>query len=103
MKIEFLKDSDELKQFVESCRVLDDVNHEGGEDAGGTFFDRIYQTADHQKCYSVECFSKYGRIRESIKFVGRRRDFKASEPYVVIFTQVTPVEVVTTVWEEVTE
>lgn len=102
MKLEFLKDSDELKKFVESCRVIEDVNYrEDGRD-DGYFFERIYQTSDYKKLYSVECWLRNG-IRQKSVFVAYRRNFKSNEPFVVTFIEVKPVEVTTTIYEEVTE
>ena len=99
MKIEFLKDSDELKQFVESCRFIDDVeiNNDGYDDR--TFFNRIYQSPEG-KPYSVECVLRKG-IKTKTEFVSYRREFKSSEPYVVTFHEVSPIEVTHTVWERV--
>lgn len=97
MNIEFLKDSVELASFVESCRKIDDVNHENEEDRH--FFDRIYQAPDG-KTYSVECTLKKG-IKTKTEFRSYRRDFKITEPYVVNFNEVNPVEVAHTIWERV--
>jgi hypothetical protein len=95
MNIEFLKDSVELATFVESCRKIDDVNHENEEDRH--FFDRIYQAPDG-KTYSVECVLRKG-IKTKSEFRSHRRDFKHTEPYIVLFHEVVPVEVTETVWE----
>lgn len=101
MKIEFLKDSEELKKFVDSCTPIEDVNYrEDGRD-DGYYFERIYRSPDY-KLYSVECWLKNG-IRQKSQFLTHRRNFKSTEPFIVTFVQVNPVEVTTTVYEEVTE
>lgn len=99
MHLEFLKDSEELKKFVESCRFIDDVavEDEGYDDR--TFFDRIYQAPDG-KTYSVDCVLRKG-IKTKTEFRSYRRDFKITEPYVVNFNEVNPVEVTHTIWERV--
>lgn len=100
MKIEFLKDSDELKKFVESCSLIEEVNYcdDGRDD--GYFFERIYRTPDYTKFYSVECWLGKG-IRKKSGFVSYRKNFKVNEPYVVTFVEVKPVEVTTTIYEGV--
>lgn len=99
MNLEFIKDSEELTEFVNSCRLVDtvDCGDDGYDDR--RFFNRIYESKDF-KTYLVECVLRNG-IKTKTEFVAYRRNFKSSEPYVVTFTQVKPVEIVETIWEKV--
>ena len=99
MKLEFVKDSEELNKFVSSCRFIEDVEYVNAGVDDGCYFKRIYESTD-KKLYSVYCFIKSG-IRSKFEFVYYRRNFKSNEPYVVSFVQVKPVEVTTTIYEEV--
>ena len=99
MNLEFLKDSDELKAFVNSCRFVEDTDHDDDGYDDRTFFRRIYETKDY-KTYSVECFLRHG-IKTKTEFEAHRRNFKSPEPYIVTFVEVRPVEITQTIWEPV--
>jgi len=99
MKIEFIKDSPELEEFVKTLKWEDSVNFEGDYDDYHTF-DSIYYQKSSGKYFSVETKNR-GGIYSKSEFIAYRRNFKSSEPYVVTFIEVKPIEVVRTEWQQV--
>ena len=99
MKIEFIKDSPELEKFVKTLKWEDSVNFEGDYDDYHTF-DSIYYQESSGKYFSAEML-RHGGVYSTSKFVAYRRNFKSSEPYVVTFLEVKPIEVVRTEWQQV--
>jgi hypothetical protein len=94
MKLEFIKDSVELKEFEKTLKWEDQDNVEGDFDDYYTF-DAIYYQESSGKYYSVNMVRCGGTDRYS----AYRRNFKNSEPLVVNFHEVKPVEVVRIEWE----
>jgi len=99
MKIEFIKDSPELEEFVKTLKWKDIVNFEGNYDDYHTF-DSIYYQESSGKHFSAE-MKRHGGIHCKSEFIAYCRNFKSSEPYVVTFIEVEPIEVVRTEWREV--
>ena len=96
MKLEFLKDSPELDEFVKTLKWKDSVNFEGDLDDYHTF-DAIYFQESSGKYYSIE-MRRGGGVYSKAVFVYYRRNFLKTEPYVANFYEVKPVEVVRTEW-----
>jgi hypothetical protein len=94
MKLEFIEDSVELKEFEKTLKWKDQDNVEGDLDDYHTF-DAIYYQESSGKYYSVNMVRCGGTDRYS----AYRRNFKNSEPLVVNFHEVKPVEVVRIEWE----
>jgi len=98
-KLEFIKDSPELEEFVKTLKPITWDNFEGDYDDYHTF-NQIYLQESSGKHFSAE-MKRHGGIYSKPKFIAYRRNFKSSEPYVVTFIEVEPIEVVRTEWREV--
>jgi hypothetical protein len=94
MKLEFIKDSVELKEFEKTLKWKAEDNIEGDPDVH-QIFDSIYYQESSGKYYSVNMVRCGGTDRYS----AYHRNFKNSEPLVVNFHEVKPVEVVRIEWE----
>ena len=103
MKLEFIKDSPELDEFVKTLKLYDTITV-GGDFDDDHRFDAIYFQESTDKYYKVHMYmwssSPLSSYTKAV-FEEYRRNFKAGEPYVVSFCEVKPVEVVRTEWEEV--
>lgn len=99
MKLEFVKESPELEEFVKSLKWKDSINFEGDLDDYHTF-DAIYYRESSGKHYRVEMRRGDG-VYSIAQFVAYHRDFKKSEPYVVTFYEVESIEVVRTEWVDI--
>ena len=97
MKLEFIEDSVELKEFEKTLKWKDQDNVEGDLDDYHTF-DAIYYQESSGKYYSVEMSIVQG-VQTKAKYSAYHRNFKKSEPLVVNFHEVKPVEVVITKWK----
>jgi hypothetical protein len=98
MKLEFIEDSVELKEFEKTLKWKDQDNVEGDLDDYHTF-DAIYYQESSGKYYSVHMVSSSGGIYGKARYSAYHRNFKKSEPLVVNFHEVKPVEVVITKWK----
>lgn len=94
MTLEFIKDSVELEEFAKTLKWKDSHNYEGDLDCYHSF-DAIHYQESSGKYYSVRMDKSRGEYRYSVS----RRNFKQSEPWVVNFYEVKPVEVVRIEWE----
>ena len=99
MKLEFIKDSPELEEFVKTLKWKDSINFEGDLDDYHTF-EAVYFQESSGKNFKVEMV-RGGGVYSKARFSACRRDFKTSNPYVVSFYQVKPIEVTITEWEDV--
>lgn len=99
MKLEFIADSIELFDFVKSLKHIDDCNIVGDPD-DYCRFESVYWSEAHQKHFMVEC-SKSDGSSSPVKFDKHRRNFDRSQPWVVTFYEVKPVEVTVTRWYNV--
>lgn len=99
MKLEFIEDSPELQEFVKTLKWKDSIDYEGELDDYHTFT-AIYFQESTNKYYKVE-MNRSGGVYSKAKFTAYRRDFKTTEPYIVSFYEVVPVEVVRTEWVDV--
>jgi hypothetical protein len=95
MKLEFIQDSVELKEFEKTLKWKDQDNVEGDLDDYHTF-DAIYYQESSGKYYSVSMTRSSGGTD---RYSAYHRNFKNSEPLVVNFYEVKPVEVVITEWK----
>jgi|LakMenEpi03Aug12_release.lakeMendotaPanAssembly.Ray.scaffolds.fasta_scaffold853105_2 hypothetical protein len=98
MKLEFIEDSLELKEFEKTLKWEDQDNVEGDLDDYHTF-DAIYYQESSGKYYSVSMTRSSGSIYTKARYSAHHRNFKKSEPLVVNFHEVKPVEVVRIEWE----
>ena len=98
MKLEFIKDSVELKEFEKTLKWEDQDNVEGDLDDYYTF-DAIYYQEASGKYYRVSMTRSSGSIYTKARYSAYHRNFKTSEPLVVDFHEVKPVEVVRIEWE----
>ena len=96
MKLEFIKDSVELKEFEKTLKWKDSDNVEGDLDDYHTF-DSIYYQESSGKYYSVSMTRSFGYSKA--RYSAYHRNFKKSEPLVVDFHEVKPVEVLRIEWE----
>ena len=96
MKLEFIKDSVELKEFEKTLKWKDQDNFEGDPDDYYTF-DAIYYQEASGKYYRVSMTRSSGYSKA--RYSAYHRNFKNSEPLVVNFHEVKPVEVVRIEWE----
>ena len=99
MKLEFIKDSPELEEFVKTLKWKDSINFEGDLDDYHTF-EAVYFQESSGKNFKVE-MNRGGGIYSKATFNQYHRDFKTSEPYVVSFYEVKPIKVTRTEWENV--
>jgi len=99
MKLEFIKDSSELNEFTKTLKWKDSVDFEGDLDDCHAF-QSIFLQESTGKYYMVEMY-RGGGVYNRADYVSYHRNFKTSEPYVVSFHEVKPVEVVRTVWKDV--
>jgi hypothetical protein len=97
MTLEFIKDSVELEEFAKTLKWKDSDNYEGGLDCYDSF-DAIYYQESSGKYYSVRMETS-GGIYSKARYSAYHRNFKNSEPLVVDFHEVKPVEVVRIEWE----
>jgi hypothetical protein len=95
MTLEFIEDSVELKEFEKTLKWKDQDNVEGDLDDYHTF-DAIYYQESSGKYYSVSMTRSSGGIYSKDSY---HRNFKKSEPLVVNFHEVKPIEVVITKWK----
>jgi hypothetical protein len=100
MKLEFIEDSVELKEFEKTLKWKDQDNVDGDLDDYHTF-DAIYYQESSGKYYSVSMTRCSGGIYSKARYSAYRRNFKNSEPLVVNFYEVKPVEVVRIEWKNV--
>ena len=98
MKLEFIEDSVELKEFEKTLKWKDQDNVEGDLDDYHTF-DAISYQESSGKYYSVSMTRSSGGIYSKARYSAYHRNFKNSEPLVVNFHEVKPVEVVRIEWE----
>jgi hypothetical protein len=99
MKIEFLKDSPELDEFVKTLKWKDSVDFEGDMDDYYTF-NAVYFQESTGKYFKIE-MTHSGGIYSKARFAYHRRNFRKDEPYVATFYEVKPIEVTITEWEDV--
>jgi hypothetical protein len=97
MRLEFIKDSVELEEFAKTLKWKDQHDIEGDLDGYHTFHAIFYQESSG-KYYSVEMSMVKG-VQTKAKYSAYHRNFKTSEPLVVDFHEVKPVEVVRIEWE----
>jgi hypothetical protein len=97
MKLEFIKDSVELEEFAKTLKFKDQHNIEGDLDDYHSF-DAIYYQQSSGKYYSVRMETS-GSMYSKVRYSTYHRNFKNSEPLVVDFYEVKPVEVVRIEWE----
>lgn len=102
MVLEFIKDSEELKSFVKSLKYVEADHYYIDSDDDSQEYIAIYIQLETKKYYSVEMRQNSG-VYNKAEFVSHRRNFKASEPYVVRFIEVKPKQVTVTKWEPIDE
>jgi len=102
MKLEFEKDSQELKDFYSKCKYVSSQDEESDGDGGYSSFFKILKHIETGKHYSVEMRCSSGTYSKD-DFNCYRRNFDKNEPYVVEFTEVVPREYVSVRWESVGE
>jgi len=99
MKLEFIKDSSELKEFLKTLKWKDSINFEGDLDDYHTF-EAVYLQESSDKYFKTS-MTRHGGVYNKATFNQYHRDFKTSEPYVVSFYEVKPIKVTRTEWENV--
>lgn len=100
MVLEFVKDSEELKDFVKTLKYVEADHYYIDSNNDEREYIAIYRC--EQKYYSAEMRQNSG-VYSKAEFVSHRRNFKASEPYVVRFIEVKPKQITVTKWEPIDE
>lgn len=99
MKLEFIKDSRELLEFEKTLKWEGSADHEVDEDGSKTYY-AVYFQKSSGKFYKVEKLCESG-IYSKPEYIAYRRNCKASEPFIINFYEVKPVEVTIVEWVDI--